>query len=132
MNTNKHGKQIFWQIYLPLILIIGVFAYSIISLFGNSTFNEMSFRIWSDISILVITLPIIFFFTFILILILLKIYLIFKLQPAISNAFLKTRSVSESILGWANKLTNHIIHPVILIESLFSQVPFNKKDKEQD
>ena len=128
MNTNKHQKQIIWQVYLPMIFIVLVLAVSSFFLFGKLSDGEMDYRIWSDISILVITFPFILSFVFIFIFLSIVIYLVSRFKPKFTNALFKIYSVFAIIFHWINKLTYWITQPVIRIESLISQLPSNKKD----
>ncbi len=128
MNTNKHQKQIIWQIYLPIILIIGMLIFSSFLLFGSSNSGKMDLRVWSDISILVLTFPLILSFVLTFIFLFFMISLVSRFKLSISKALIKISSFSAIISGWTKKLTNYITHPVILIESLFSQILSNKKE----
>ena len=128
MNTNKHMQQVFWQIYLPIILIFGILAFFIYSFFGKSVFGELNLRIWSDISILVITFPLMISIVLSFIFLFIMIYLVSRSRSVISNAFLRISNISSQISGWTAKLANYITHPVIQIESLFSQLLSHKKE----
>ena len=131
MNKNKHQNQIVWQIYLPMILIILVLVVSSSLLFRELTYGEMDFRTWSDISILVITLPLILSFIFTFILLSIAIYFVSRIKPKINNGLLKIKSILTIISHWINKLTSWITQPVIRIESLISQLSPKNKGKHQ-
>jgi uncharacterized BrkB/YihY/UPF0761 family membrane protein len=132
MNKNKHQNQIVWQIYLPMILIILVLVVSSSLLFRELTYGEMDFRTWSDISILVITLPLILSFIFTFILLSIAIYFVSRIKPKINNGLLKIKSILTIISHWINKLTSWITQPVIRIESLISQLSPKNKGKHQE
>jgi hypothetical protein len=127
MNTNNHKRQIFWQIYFPMLLIFGVLAFFSYSFFGKTILGELDLRIWSDISLLVIALPLLFFFVFTFIFLFLIIYIISRYRSAISTVFLNIGNISTTISQWTSKITNFITHPVIQIESFVSQLLSHKK-----
>jgi hypothetical protein len=130
MKTNNHQKQIIWQIYLPMILSILVFIFSSFLLFGKFSYGDMNFRIWSDISVLVITMPLTLSFLIIFLFISIVIFLISRLKVGISKASLILNSISKPIFNWINTLTQWITKPVIFIESIISQLSFTKKEKQ--
>ena len=132
MNKNKHQNQIVWHVYLPMILIILVLVVSSSLLFRELTYGEMDFRTWSDISILVITLPLILSFIFTFILLSIAICFVSRIKPKINNGLLKIKSILTIISHWINKLTSWITQPVIRIESLISQLSPKNKGKHQE
>lgn len=131
MKTNKHQKQIVWQIYLPMILIAGVLAISSFFLFAKINSGEMDYRIWSDISILIITLPGILSFVFIFIFLAFLIYLISKIKPKIINVTLKMNSITATFFHWINTLSQWITQPLIRLESMVTQLSSIKKEKQE-
>ncbi|MDP2966158.1 MAG: hypothetical protein Q8N39_09015 [Pelolinea sp.] len=131
MNTKKHQKQIIGQVYLPMIFIVLVLAVSSFFLFGKLSDGEMDYRIWSDISILVITLPFILSFLFIFLLFSIVIYLISRLKVKFKKASLNLNSISAPIFHWIINLSRLITQPVIHLESFITQLSLTKKEKQE-
>jgi hypothetical protein len=127
MNTNKHRQQIFWQIYFPLFLFLGILAFFSYSFYGNTILGELDLRIWADLSVLVLTLPLFFSFFIAFIFLFFVIYLISRFRPLISNVFLDLDNIAILISHWTSKFTNYLTHPVIQIESFISQLLPHKK-----
>jgi hypothetical protein len=123
MVNNHHTKnQVFLQIILPMIFFFLIVSVSSFFLFTNLSSGKMDFRIWSDISILIIVLPVILIFVFTLLLIALLIFLISIFQPKLNNALLKITSFMKTFTFWTIKLSNLILQPMIRIESFFIQI----------
>ena len=131
MKTNKHQKQIVWQIYLPMILIAGVLAIFSFFLYAKLTSGEMDYRIWLDISIMIISLPGILSFIFLSIFLAIVIYLVSKLKPKIINVTLKMNSITATFFHWINTLSRWITQPVIRLESMVTQLFSIKKEKQE-
>ena len=128
---NKHNQQRFWQIFFPMILITGIFAFLTYSFFGRTLLSEPDLRIWSDISLLVILLPLFLTFVFSFIFLFIIIYLISRYQSAIGAFLSNISDISTITTHWATKYTNYLIHPLIQIESFISQLLPQKKDKNK-
>ena len=129
---TKHKQQIFWQIYFPMLLIMGLFAFFTYSFFGKTLITEPDLRVWSDISLLIILLPLYFLIVFTFILLLIFIYLVSRYQSAIGEFFSYISDISIIISHWASKFTNYLTLPFIQVESIISQLlPQKKKDKDK-
>jgi len=126
---NKHKQQAFWQIFFPMILITGGFAFFPFSFFGKTLLSELNLRIWSDISLLLIMLPLFLTFVLIFVILFLIIYLLSRCQSAIGDFLSYINDISTITTHWASKLTNYLTHPLIQIESFISQLLPHKKDK---
>jgi len=126
---NKHNQQIFWQIFFPMILITGIFAFFTYSFFGKTLLNEPDLRIWSDISLLIILLPLLFSFVLTFTLLFLIIFLLSRFQSAIGSFLSNIGDISTIVSYWASKFTNYLTHPLIQVESIISQLLPQKKDK---
>lgn len=129
---NKHNQQIFWQIFFPMILITGIFAFFTYSFFGKTVLNEPNLRIWSDISLLIILLPLFFSFVISFTLLFLIIYLISRYQSAIGSFFSNISDISTITTYWASKFTNYLTRPLIQVESIISQLLPHKKEKNKN
>jgi hypothetical protein len=103
---------------------LAFFSYSF---FGNTILGELDLRIWSDISLLVITLPLLFSFVFSFIFLFLIIYIISRYRSAISAVLLNIGGISATISHWTSKITNYFTYPIIQIESVISQFLSHKK-----
>jgi hypothetical protein len=126
---NKHKQQAFWQIFFPMILITGGFAFFPFSFFGKTLLSELNPRIWSDISLLYIILPLFLAFVLLFIILFLIIYLLSRCQLAIGAFLSNINDISTITTHWASKLTNYLTHPLIQIEAFISQLLPQKKDK---
>lgn len=129
---NKHKQQTFWQIFFPMIIFTGVFAFFAYSFFGKTLFGELNLRIWSDISLVFIMLPLFLTFLLIFIFLFLIIYLLSRFQPAIGAFLSYISDISTIATYWASKLTNYLTLPLIQIESFISQLIPQKKDKNKN
>jgi hypothetical protein len=57
LQSSEHNRQTFWQIYFPLLLTgIGV-AVILFLLFGKSAGGGVDLRMWADIAVILIILP---------------------------------------------------------------------------
>ena len=119
---NKHKKQIFWQIYLPMVVIIGLLVFFTFSFFGKTMLGEMDLRIWSDISLLVITLPLLFICVVFFIHLILIIYLISRYRSTVSYILLYIGDILIITSHWTSKITGFLSSPIIQIESFISQI----------
>lgn len=128
MNKSQHRKQIFWQVYFPLLILFGCVFLIGYFLFGKSGSGSLNIRIWSDISILIILLPVIISFIFTFICIYFLIYGISRIYPVVGNLLQKLNLLSFNILNVSKKVMGTFIHPIIGVESLFSQFIFRKKE----
>lgn len=129
---NKHNQQIFWQIFFPMTLITGIFAFFVYSFFGKTPLSEFNLRIWADISLLFILLPLFITFVLIFVFLLLIIYLFFRYQSAIGAFFSNINDISTITTHWASKYTNYLTYPLIQVESVISQLFPQKKDKTKN
>jgi hypothetical protein len=126
---NKHKQQIFWQIYLPMLLVVGLFAFLIYSSLVKTLIAGMYLRIWADISLIFILLPFFLFFVLIFCFLFLVIYFLNRNQPSL-RAFLSNISDLTTIFSHSiSKFTSYFSQPVIQVESIFSQLFPHKKDK---
>ena len=100
---NKHKQQIFWQIFFPMLLITGFFAFITYSFFGNTLIGKPDLRIWSDISLLIILLPLFFSFVITFILLFLVIYLVSRYHSAIGSFFSNIIDISTITSHWVSK-----------------------------
>ena len=129
---NKHNQQIFWQIFFPMIVIIGIFAFFTYSFFGNTLLSELDLRIWSDISLLIILLPLFITFIFAFILLFIIIFLLSRYQSSIGAFISNISDISTIASYWVSKFTNYLTHPLIQVESIISQLLPQKKDKNKN
>jgi len=129
---TKHKQQTFWQIYIPMLLVMGFFAYITYSFFGNTLLRDPNLRIWSDISLLIILLPLFFSFVVAFILLFVIIFLLSKYQWKIGAFLSNIADLSTISSHWATKFTNFLTHPLILVESIISQMLPHKKDKDKN
>ena len=131
MNNSQHRKQIFWQVYFPLLILFGCVFLIGYYLFGKSGSGSFDIRILSDISILIILLPVIIYFIFAFACIYFTIYAIFRIYPVVGNLLQKSNLLSLNILNISKKVTGTFVHPIIAVESLFSQFIFRKRNKNR-
>jgi hypothetical protein len=131
-NNNRIKNQVFSQIIFPMICFILIVVASSYFLFINLFSGKMDFRVWSDISVLVVILPVILSFVFTFIFIAGLIYVISLFQPKLNNALIKVNSIVKSISFWTIKSTDLISQPVIHLETFISQIFSLFNIKEQD
>jgi len=128
----KHKQQIFWQIYFPMLLIFGLFAFFTYSFFGKTLLSDPGLRIWSDIFLLIILLPLFFLFIFTFIFLFLIIYLISKSHSAIGAFLSNISEISIVISHWSLIFTKSLTQPLIQIESIISQMLPQKKENDKN
>jgi hypothetical protein len=122
VNNHQTKNQVFLQIILPMVFFILVIGATSFFLFSNLSSGKMDYRIWSDISILIIFIPLILSFVFTLLFTALLIFLISIFQSKLINALKKANSFIKTFSFWTIKLANLILQPVIRIESFFTQI----------
>ena len=131
-NKQQIRNQAFSQIIFPMICIVLVVVASTYFLFINLSAGKMDYRVWSDISILLIILPVILSFVFSFIFIAGLIFIISIFQPKLDNALLKVNSIIKSISFWTIKGAGLISRPMIHLESFFTQIFSLLKIKQED
>jgi hypothetical protein len=119
-NQGNPPNQIFSQVFLPLLFAVAVVALSAYILFSNLVSGTIDVRMWSDISVMVIFLPLILFGLSVLMIILAHIVLVAKIQRKVLDIGKKMRPVFIQI---ARAVANFAIlstKPLIALKSGFS------------
>jgi hypothetical protein len=122
VNNHQTKNQVISQIVFPMLFFILAVGVSSFFLFSNLSSGKMDYRIWSDISILIIFIPVILSFVFTLLFTTLLIFLISIFQSKLLNALQKMDSFLKTFSFWTIKLADLILQPVIRIESFFTQI----------
>jgi hypothetical protein len=122
----KRPNQIFSQIFLPLLLAFSVVAVTGYFLFTNLMLESADFRMWSDISVMIIFLPLIFLSLPFFMLIMLQSVLVVKIQQKVLVLGNKISPGFTHIVKAMANLANLSAKPLIALKSGFS---FFKKKK---
>ena len=132
MQLENHRKQIFWQVFLPLIMVCLILTALSFFLFGEITSGEANYRIWSDISMVVLTMPLILIFFLIFLFVSLLVFLIPGFNKKLKSIFNKINPFAISITHWIQLVSNGITQPVIFIESLLHHPSSDKINQNQE
>jgi len=123
----KQQNQIFSQILLPFIIALfstGVAGYF---LFSNLVSDTADFRIWSDISVMVIFLPFIVIGPLLIMLMIAHIVLVAMLRQKVVELGKKLKPLFNKVSGVAADLAGLSTKSLIALKSGFSS--FNKRSK---
>jgi hypothetical protein len=116
----KRPNQIFSQVFLPFLLAFSVVAFAGFFLFSNLISESTDFRIWSDISVMIIFLPLILLSLPIFMLIMIKSVLVVKIQQKVLALGKKINPGITHILRAIAHLANLSAKPLIALKSGFS------------
>jgi hypothetical protein len=119
-NQGNPPNQIFSQVFLPLLLAVAVVALSAYYLFSNLVSGTIDFRMWSDISVMVIFLPLILFGFPVLMIIFAHIVLVAKIQRKVLEIGKKMRPVFIQIVKAVANFAIRSTKPLIALKSGFS------------
>jgi hypothetical protein len=119
-NQGNPPNQIFSQVFLPLLLAVAVVALSAYYLFSNLVSGTIDFRMWSDISVMVIFLPLILFGLPVLMIIFAHIVLVAKIQRKVLEIGKKMRPVFIQIVKAVANFAIRSTKPLIALKSGFS------------
>jgi hypothetical protein len=129
---KNHKQQIIWQIYFPMLLIAGLFAFLTYSFFGKSLLGGLDLRIWSDISLIIILMPLFFSFIVTFIFLFFCIYLIYRYHSTVGALFSKLSNISIGVSSGAANFTNKLTQPIIQVEAFISQMLPQEKENDKD
>lgn len=126
LERENHSNQIFSQILLPFLLAFAVVAYAGYFLFSTLISGSIDFRIWSDISVMLIFLPLILLALPWIMLLIVHIFLVVKIQQIVLDMGEKTNPVFTRILRTIADLGSFPTKPLI---ALMSGFPFFRRQK---
>lgn len=116
-TLRHHRQQRFWQIQLPIVLVSllmgGAGGYTILA-------EGAQDRLWADISIIWLVLPVLFFALFILLILVGMIYLLFKLTKGAPNVSRRAQNLFMRIEKETRKGADSAVKPVIWIHQFRS------------
>jgi hypothetical protein len=119
-KPSQHQKQVFWQIWFPLLLTLFlVLVLSVLTIISSSKDNQIGLY-WANISLMYMILISSFFGLLVLIILLLLIYGLVKLLTITPIYTLIAQTyvfrIASVLLKWANK----IVQPVFFIRSVWA------------
>jgi asparagine N-glycosylation enzyme membrane subunit Stt3 len=125
-ERSDQSNQIFSQILVPFVIAFIATAVAGYFLFSSLVSGTSEIRMWSDISVMIIFLPLIFFGLPLLLIIIAHIVLTVKIQQKVGDIGKKIRPVFIKSVVTASDLANLLSKPLIALKS---GIPFfmNKK-----
>lgn len=111
---KQHRRQIFWQIYLPLIVLglLGMLA----GVFAIITPAENS-RLWADISLIFIIVIIMVGLTILLIMTLVSIYAVQRISLIFPYSFYRVQGFMERLNKRIRSVADKAVEPILRYES---------------
>lgn len=122
----NHSNHIFIQVTLPFLLAFTVVAYAGYFLFSTLVSGTTDFRMWSDISVMLIFLPLILLALPWILILMVHIILVVKVQQIVLDMGEKINPVFTRILRAIADLGNLPTKPLI---ALISRFPFFRRQK---
>ena len=119
-TQENHPNQIFGQIILPFLLFLALVAIGGYLLFSRVASGGADLRMSSDISTMIVFLPLILISPIFLVMIMMVIALISAFQEKIKGLFGKINPVILKISTGAANLAHFISRPVIAAKTGFS------------
>jgi len=121
-KTNEdHKRQSFWQIYFPLMLAVALVVIAAIVLLGKQSQGSENLRIWADISIILMILPLFLLTLILIILTILGSAGTYKASGSLKNGFQKLGQLISNLSHIVLSVFNAIRKLLIDIE-VFSSV----------
>jgi lysylphosphatidylglycerol synthetase-like protein (DUF2156 family) len=118
MRQTKHKQQVIFQVFLPLAFVLLIAAAVLGLFFTKLPPGSLDYQIWSNISVLVITLPLIFLSFMLFIGTCFAIYLIFIVKRKMTNILDKLTAFSSKSSRFTVNILGSISKPVIQIGSV--------------
>lgn len=128
MKPTKHQQQIFFQVFLPFALVFLIVAAILVLLFLELPEGNLDYRNWSNISILVISFPLILLSVVVFFGTCIAIYFNFIIKQKFMKIVDKLSGFSSKCSKIINKISALISTPVIQIGSVFSPSQSNKME----
>jgi hypothetical protein len=120
ISTSTHHIQTFWQIFFPLLVALGGIFTAVFFLFWNGPQGSVDLRIWSDISVMLIILPLFLVLFIILVILLISTAVVSRVSDPLKNLFLKLNQISSLLLKVCHSISKVILDLMVKIESLTS------------
>lgn len=116
----NHPNQVFSQVFLPFLLFSVMVVFAGYFLFSSLVSGNTEFRMWSDISLIVIFLPLVLLALPLLMVILAHILLVARIQQKVLAFGKKVNPVFNQITKAVANLANLSTKPLIALKSGFS------------
>lgn len=126
MKTQKRNRK-FWQVFFPFIVSVMIVIFAGYYLFSNIRSGNLNLRIWSDISAIIILLPVFFLVLIDISLIIILIGLVHQLRKAFDQNIGKIKTAAIKSNKILTKITGFLARPWIALESL--SVIFTRKEE---
>jgi hypothetical protein len=110
-----HQNQVFSQVILPFLFFLILVVSAGFLLFSRISSGAFDMRVWADISVILIFLPLLMFFVIILLVIFLSIALITGIQKKVVSLFMRLNLLSSTIKDSVAKTSHSFIQPLIFI-----------------
>lgn len=114
LTHQRHRRQVFWQVYFPIIVII------LLGLLGGilSIVAPLeSSRLWADIALIFILLVIMLGLTLGLLLTIPSIYLLRRISSAIPNAFYQGQEFVKRLKQRLKAISDTAVEPILRYQS---------------
>lgn len=116
---QRHQKQKFWQIMLPVILgillVLVLIALVILTAVGGDPSGQVS--VWADTSLIWMILPVMAFAVVSVLILGGLIYLLAKLLKIVPAYTSLVQNYAELIAAWVKYIANKIVSPFIAVKS---------------
>jgi hypothetical protein len=115
-TVRQHKRQLFWQILLPMILVV-LFALAVGGLvIAASASGQGQPRLWADVSLIWLLAPMLFLAFGLVIVMFAIVYGMGKLLQITPRYTGKAQGIFAQIPVWAHKIANGVAKPFIWIE----------------
>ncbi len=116
-RQENHPNQIFSQIILPFLLFFALVVCGGYFLFSRLVSGSADFRMWSDISVVIIFLPLIFIGPILLVIFMAKIALVSAIQEKVQGFFGKVSPVILKITRSGTHVAQFLAKPFVAINT---------------
>ncbi len=131
-NNQKESKQggssAFWQIGLPLLIFFSIFIVLSIFLVMSATFNESTFGIWVNISLMLVSLPLFIIGLFILFIQIVLIFGISKTNQLMPRYLRRINTLIKTLSRIIIRISSALLKSILFIDGLTTGFSFKKSN----